>query len=82
MEPSGAIVNIPSCDHSWSYAGVRYRMGHRCAGSSAHEVEYFDAYLCSRCGQRNYVRLPETHDSYQRVRHGATPLESNAQVIA
>lgn len=64
-------------EHNWQYVGVRYRLGHRIAGSSAREVEYFDCYFCTRCRRREYTKLKLVHDSYQSVQHEATPMEAD-----
>lgn len=68
---------MSDCEHNWQYAGVRYRIGHQLPGSSAHEVRYFECYFCSRCREREYTKLELVHDSYQRVRHQATPIEED-----
>ena len=71
---------LPLCGHSWIYSGVRFWVAGFVPGSGAEYVRYCEAYLCSRCCQRQYFQLPEKHDSYQAVRYGATPLESGASV--
>lgn len=76
--PENLHLRSGACEHAWNYGGVRYRVGRQLAGSSAHEVEYFDCYYCSKCLARNYSKLELTHDSYQRTRHAATPMPEGA----
>ena len=75
-------ATVSGCEHAWSATGIRWRFGGRMAGTSAQRVEYFEAFLCSRCCERFYVELGDSysHDSYQKVRFNATPLEPNAMV--
>lgn len=74
--PGNLVVH--GCLHSWTYGGVRYRIGDRISGSSAHEINYFEAYYCQRCCERKFVKLEVTHDSYHAIRFGATPMPEGA----
>lgn len=66
------LVHAP-CDHHFDYVGLRFEVGARRAGSSAHDVHYFESYRCRRCLEAKNIKLGETHDSYQPIRYGATP---------
>lgn len=67
-------MNGETCDHRFEYRGLVYQVGARLAGSSAHAIHYFDAYYCTRCLAQQFKRNELEHDSYQQIRHGATPM--------
>jgi len=61
-------------EHDYVHSGVVYEMSDwPMAGTSAHEISYFDAYFCRKCLDRVYHELPTRHNSYQKVRFGARP---------
>lgn len=62
------------CEHKYEYQGLVYEVGDwPMPGTGAHEVLYEHAYYCSRCLAMVYQPTGERHDSYQKIRHGATP---------
>lgn len=69
-----------SCNHHFEYRGMVYQVGGRLAGSSAHTIRYFDAYYCSDCLAQQFRRTELEHDSYQAIRHGATPMPTGIGV--
>ena len=64
-----------TCEHRFTYVGVRYAHGeHNRPGSGAKQRYYAHVYLCERCTEKRYEAIADVDDcSYFNVRFGATP---------
>lgn len=61
-------------EHKFEYQGMVYELSkYSRPGSGAHDVYYSHAYYCSGCLEMQYRKTSETHDSYDKIRHGAVP---------
>ncbi len=61
-------------EHKYVHQGMVYSYSkYTRPGSGAHDVEYEHAYYCEGCLAFKFVPTAESHDSYQKIRHGAVP---------
>lgn len=60
--------------HVWRYDGVVFKVNKKPKpGTSAHDIEYFDAYFCQHCLARELKSLGIYGNTYGEIRFGARP---------